>query len=462
MRIEHLFDYDVAMRISDALGTTRAGLLDLHAVAWDEVDPEDLPDVAVELERLRSQLDAARLRVADLLEQTGAVGERGWASTKDFLTAAAGGRKGTGGGMLRLAERLRDLPSVQAALADGWLSEQKARVVAARVALLPRVPELRDAAERALLRRAVDLDATDLDRSWRDVVKELDPDGALLGQQSDLPRAERAAHHARYLGFTPDELGGVWCKGYGSVEDVELVKAVLMPLAAPVTTAPGACGGVPGDLTTGRRATPCPESGGCCHDGRDLRDFGARLWDALVEACRRLQGVDVLPQSHGAGPRVAVTVQLEPLLDGLAEVAGTFPGGQPMSAQAARRLACDAELIPVVLGARSEVLDVGRAQRLVTPAIWRALVVRDQHCAFPGCQRLPEACDAHHVVHWADGGPTSLDNLALLCRRHHTIVHQTAWRLEIDPVARRPVWHPPPRRGAVPPTITIDGVLRAA
>ena len=101
-------------------------------------------------------------------------------------------------------------------------------------------------------------------------------------------------------------------------------------------------------------------------------------------------------------------------------------------------------MIPVVLGSHSEVLDVGRAQRLVTTGIWRALVARDRHCAFPGCQRLPQACDAHHVVHWADGGPTSLGNLALLCRRHHVTVHQTAWTLTIDPTTRRPAWHPPP------------------
>ena len=88
---------------------------------------------------------------------------------------------------------------------------------------------------------------------------------------------------------------------------------------------------------------------------------------------------------------------------------------------------------------------MGRAQRLVTTAIWHALVARDEHCVFPGCSRLPEACDAHHVVHWADGGATSLDNLALLCRRHHTTVHQTAWRLWINPVTRRPAWSPPPR-----------------
>ena len=104
-----------------------------------------------------------------------------------------------------------------------------------------------------------------------------------------------------------------------------------------------------------------------------------------------------------------------------------------------RRLACDAELIPAVLGTQGQVLDVGRTSRLVTTGIWTALVLRDQHCAFPGCSRLPIACDAHHIQHWADGGTTSLDNLVLLCRKHHTLTHQTPWQ-----VADRPS-HPTPR-----------------
>lgn len=104
-------------------------------------------------------------------------------------------------------------------------------------------------------------------------------------------------------------------------------------------------------------------------------------------------------------------------------------------------------MIPVVLGGESQVLDVGRSRRFVTPGLWHALVARDRHCTFVGCQRLAEACDAHHIEHWADGGATSLDNLALVCRRHHVVVHQTAWRLAMDPVTRRPVWRRPPRIG---------------
>jgi hypothetical protein len=71
-----------------------------------------------------------------------------------------------------------------------------------------------------------------------------------------------------------------------------------------------------------------------------------------------------------------------------------------------------------------ELLDLGRTVRLATPKQVQALWIRDQGCTFPGCSRPPSWCDAHHVWHWCDGGPTDLSNLALLCPRHHTIVHQ--------------------------------------
>ena len=89
-----------------------------------------------------------------------------------------------------------------------------------------------------------------------------------------------------------------------------------------------------------------------------------------------------------------------------------------------RRLACDADLIPAVLGTESEPLDVGRARRLFTGALRTAIIHRDQGCTFPGCDRPPDWCDAHHVIPWWAGGETSLTNAALLCARHHTIVHR--------------------------------------
>ena len=103
-----------------------------------------------------------------------------------------------------------------------------------------------------------------------------------------------------------------------------------------------------------------------------------------------------------------------------------------------RRLACDAEIIPVVLGTRGEVLDVGRTTRTVTVPIWHALVARDRHCAFPGCTRPPVMCHAHHIRHWADHGPTRLDNLVLLCGHHHRIIHHTPWQTGPTPKTENP------------------------
>lgn len=90
-------------------------------------------------------------------------------------------------------------------------------------------------------------------------------------------------------------------------------------------------------------------------------------------------------------------------------------------------MACDASIIPVVLGAGSEVLDIGRARRLFPPGILHAMWLRDKGCTIPGCGAPPFWADAHHLTHWVDGGPTSLTNAALLCARHHTIAHQRGW-----------------------------------
>ncbi len=117
--------------------------------------------------------------------------------------------------------------------------------------------------------------------------------------------------------------------------------------------------------------------------------------------------------------------------------------GDRLPASVVRRLACDADVIPTVLGTHSEVLDLGRLRRLVSTALWNALVTRDWHCAFPGCRRPPIACDAHHIVHWVDGGGTDLDNLVLLCRTHHTVIHTTGWEIRINPIDRRPEFIPP-------------------
>ena len=107
--------------------------------------------------------------------------------------------------------------------------------------------------------------------------------------------------------------------------------------------------------------------------------------------------------------------------------AATLDWAGPISAQTARRIACDARIIPVLLASNGEPLDVGRSSYPVTQAIWRALVARDGGCAFAGCDRPPEWTEAHHRIPWEDGGETSTDNCCLLCDFHHRRVHHDGW-----------------------------------
>jgi 5-methylcytosine-specific restriction protein A len=142
-----------------------------------------------------------------------------------------------------------------------------------------------------------------------------------------------------------------------------------------------------------------------------------------------------------------VTIRLTDLTDetGTADLDGD---GGPVTAAAARRVACDAAIIPVVLGANSEPLDVGRSSYVVPQGMRRALIVRDRGCAFPGCDRPPQWCEAHHVDHWANGGRTALGNLVLVCDFHHRLVHTEEWHIRIvdgHPEFIPPAWLDPSR-----------------
>jgi hypothetical protein len=190
----------------------------------------------------------------------------------------------------------------------------------------------------------------------------------------------------------------------------------------------------------------------------DRRTPAQRRADALGEICRQwLDGSD-RPHVAGERPHVTVTVGVRALPDQRtsAESAGGMESAEeptfdsppeldhlgPVRPEVAKRLACDASITRVVMAGRSEPLDVGRRTPVVSPAMRRAVIVRDRHCRFPACDRPQTWCDAHHVVHWADGGPTAVANLVLLCRRHHRMVHERgAFRLALEqgrPVFRRP------------------------
>jgi Domain of unknown function (DUF222)/HNH endonuclease len=217
----------------------------------------------------------------------------------------------------------------------------------------------------------------------------------------------------------------------------------------------------------------------------DDRSGSQRRADALTELARRALAGGRLPQTGGVRPQVTVTIDLASLLGRDGTPGGTGGWTGPLPGETARRLACDATLtrvlvtrhhpdphhpagahshgdhshsahgdgdtagglaarlraaitlLPVALGgAPTQPLEVGRATRVVSPAQRTALSVRDGGCRFPGCDRPPGWCEAHHVRHWLHGGATDLDNLVLLCWTHHRAVHDGGQHLHrLQPAA---------------------------
>jgi Domain of unknown function (DUF222) len=161
----------------------------------------------------------------------------------------------------------------------------------------------------------------------------------------------------------------------------------------------------------------------------DPQPISQRNAAALVRICE----VAIAHLGDVERPKAAVTFVIDwpTLTDGeLGRCDGAFTG--PINPEEIRELLCDCSVSRVVTGPKGEPLDVGRSRRTPPPPMHRALDVRDEGCRFPGCNRPPGWCDAHHVVHWTKGGHTKLDNLVLLCDRHHHVVHQPGWSVELD------------------------------
>ena len=142
-------------------------------------------------------------------------------------------------------------------------------------------------------------------------------------------------------------------------------------------------------------------------------------------------------------------------LRGQTDEMGLTDAGTELPPQVVRLLACDSEIIPMVLGGPGGSADIGRARRTVPPRLRRLLIARDKHCRWPSCGEPPSRCDAHHIEHWVAGGPTDLDNLVLLCHRHHHHLHQHGYRMVPQPDGTwtttqesEPKADPAPQRGA--------------
>ncbi|MCR3753226.1 HNH endonuclease [Lentzea californiensis] len=181
-------------------------------------------------------------------------------------------------------------------------------------------------------------------------------------------------------------------------------------------------------------------------EGPDARSRAEREGDAFADLLDLVLRADRLPEHGGELVSLMLTMSYDALVSrtGLA----VLDNRVRVPATLVRRLACNAGVIPVVLGGRSEAMDVGRKARTFPASIRRLLVARDQGCSFPGCDRPPKHCDAHHVRPWSEGGETSIGNAALLCRHHHTLIHQSDWEVKLHdgtPTFIPPAWLDPAR-----------------
>ncbi|MGY1753525.1 DUF222 domain-containing protein [Blastococcus sp. SYSU D01042] len=175
----------------------------------------------------------------------------------------------------------------------------------------------------------------------------------------------------------------------------------------------------------------------------DTRSRGQQSADALVQLADNALASGGLPTMRTVKPHVAVTIDLDDLVD--TSTAGAGAGrtgfGGVISAARARWLACDGNVTRIVIGPEGQPLDLGRTHRVVPPHLRRAVEIRDRTCVFAGCDAPSHWCDVHHLIHWIDDGDTSLANSALLCERHHTKVH-SGFRVERRPDGRWRTWRP--------------------
>ena len=194
----------------------------------------------------------------------------------------------------------------------------------------------------------------------------------------------------------------------------------------------------------------------------DLRSRPQKLLDGLVGACKVALAAGTLPAAGGLRPQVMATIDYRDLLTRLEDSAGaapeTAPAGfrqspgpagtgsllftGPVTASTIRKIACDADIIPVLLGGEGRVLDIGRASRVFPPHIRKALTARDRGCAFPGCTIPAPWCEAHHIDYWSRGGTTGTENGTLLCSHHHHVIHKEHWTIQLK--TGIPWFIPPP------------------
>ncbi|HEX3811238.1 MAG TPA: DUF222 domain-containing protein [Mycobacteriales bacterium] len=375
----------------------------LSADVW-QLSGQAEADALAAAERITRRLEYGKLRLLGDFHRRDVAGALAGLSTRQFLKArlhvssAEAIRRLHGvrelvPGVLPSGETVEPgLPATAAGVASGEISGEHARIIGRAIRRLPNSLD-RDVvteAEKTLAGHARKLDPSDLRTVAQRLHLHLNPDGNL---PDDRPAR-------RELTFRRDAYGMDLIRGRLDAEGSATVQAALAPLMQPHAAEDGV---------------------------KDPRSPARRRADALVALSEQALNRGDLPTVAGERPHVTVTLSLADLRDGTGHA--TLNTGAPISLATARRIACDASVIPIVLGSDSEPLDVGRASRTIPLGIRRAVVARDIGCVHLGCDAPAPRCEVHHVRHWANGGPTALNNLVLLCPRHHWTVHHDDWQI---------------------------------
>jgi hypothetical protein len=381
--------------LAETLASPNDALVDLDEVI-DRLQVEDLRLEASSwlgsrLKALRgaiNRLEAESARTLDAFDRTNAYEVEGSLSAASWLRHRCNLSYTTACNQVQLARRLPELPQAQAAFASGAISSAHVSLMA-RAADQVGIEPVREQ-EAVLVDAARQLDP----RMFRQVTVHLrhclDPEGAL--------KDANAAYERRAVWLSETMDGVFVLNGTLDAEGGAILRAAL----AAVEGKPKA-----GDDRTARQ----------------------RRHDAMVDLGRRQLDAGDLPTTGCQRPHLTVTTDLDTLA-GKPAGAGVLNWEQLVPAETVRRLACDCSVTPIVTGPDGEPLSVGRARRTIPAPMRRAIMLRDKHCRFPGCDRPVAWTDGHHLQHWIDGGPTAFWNVWLCCRRHHRLVHEDGWRLE--------------------------------
>ena len=343
-----------------------------------------------ELSRCRDLLEvkfsemAAAFATTDEYDLDGSVSPVHWIRHQCHLGGGAAADR------VAVGEQIKNMPESAEAVAEGKIGFAHLALIARTATALTETGSNNRFDETHLLEKAKEFSVGRF-RIFCDHQRHAnDPEGYAAEQ------AQRVVE--RSLTLSSGESGLVWVRGVLDAEGGAVLRIALEPLAKP----------------SGKG---------------DDRRLDRRFADALVELAGHLLDNGMAPQRATQRPHLQVTATLETLLQRAGAPAGELEFSLPISAANVERLACDCNVTRILLGADSQVIDVGRSKRVVSPAQRRALNVRDRGCRWPGCDRLASYTSAHHLVHWTKGGPTDLDNLALLCLRHHWLVHEGKWQL---------------------------------